>query len=272
LVVTTFPHAAISEKLHQHAIQAIEYAVSSTQPTPVFGYPPARGPRPEWDFAIPVLPRQTEPALVFLRWRRDLLTAPEPGLEFALSAVRVLMPYLAARGESGIDNGHLETTLTLHSGPMKAEVPDGTGRLARTISRFDTPVLLWGGDVAQRDAAARYIHDKSPLRDRQFVTVDCAARSDVWFLDWPLSEDDDHSIPGTLYLRDVESLNAQSQARLWQIVGQNSSGRRNPRIVAGTHGELLNRVGSGVFREDVYFGLAANAMILQQASPPESLT
>jgi DNA-binding NtrC family response regulator len=145
-------------------------------------------------------------------------------------------------------------------------------------SGSDASVLFIGESGTGKELAARAVHDHSSRRDRPFVVFDCGATSET------LIESDlfGHrkgaftgasadrvgafaaADGGTLFLDEIGDLPLALQPKLLRLLeageitplGAQRSERYDVRVVAATHHDLWNEVGSGSFRGDLYYRLA----------------
>jgi len=163
----------------------------------------------------------------------------------------------------------------------KSAAMDNLRNLIDRIANHDTPVLIIGEPGTDKESFARYIHGKSQYKNGPFVAVNVSAltASD------PSSEIFgktigeirqpgllDEAQGGTLFLKDIGSLDKNAQAKLQDALhkhGFTRSGGGNPepmnvRIIAATDKPLDEAVSNGTFRDDLYFQLS----ILPVVVPP----
>ncbi len=160
----------------------------------------------------------------------------------------------------------------------------GSGRamqqVAALISRVgptEARVLITGESGTGKELVAAAIHASSQRQSRAFVTVNCAAIP----RDLVESEMFGHergsftgaterrlgrfelAHGGTLFLDEVGDLSQEAQAKLLrtletgelQRIGAETMMRIDARVVAATNRDLGDAVGSGSFREDLFFRL-----------------
>jgi len=157
--------------------------------------------------------------------------------------------------------------------------------LAR-IAPSDSSALIQGETGTGKELVARALHDASPRAKGPFVVVDCGALAEN-LLDAELfghtkgaftgavaaragAIEEAHG--GTVFLDEIGELPLSLQPKLLRAVesrtvrrvGEVSFRRVDVRFVAATHRSLLDMVGSGDFREDLFFRLA----VLPIAVPP----
>jgi transcriptional regulator with GAF, ATPase, and Fis domain len=155
---------------------------------------------------------------------------------------------------------------------------------ARTVSRSNAPVLVFGETGTGKEVIARAIHEDSPFRKGPFRRVNCGAiapdlidselfghepgaftgatsRRKGWF---------EQADGGTLFLDEVGELALAAQVRLLRVVqdsevvrvGGERPIRVRVRIVAATHRDLPAMVEAGTFREDLYYRLAVYPIVI----------
>ncbi|MXW70740.1 MAG: AAA domain-containing protein [Acidobacteria bacterium] len=148
---------------------------------------------------------------------------------------------------------------------------------AARVARFDVPVLIEGETGSGKELLARYVHRRSPRRDRPLVAVNCGALPDG------LLEAEffghargaftgaDAARPGlleaadggTLFLDEVGELSPQGQATLLRVlqerefrrVGEIRVRRSDFRLIAATHRPLAELAAAREFRRDLFYRL-----------------
>jgi DNA-binding NtrC family response regulator len=152
-------------------------------------------------------------------------------------------------------------------------------RLARLVAPRLTTVLIAGPTGSGKELVARALHALSPRAARPFVVVNCAAIPESLLE----SELFGHTrgaftgavqpqlgrIPaahgGTLFLDEVSELPLNMQAKLLRFLEQKEVQRLGTaevtavdvRVVAASNQDLAARASKGVFREDLFYRLAA---------------
>ncbi len=171
--------------------------------------------------------------------------------------------------------------------PVSSEVFDeikGSGKavermtaLARKVAASPSAVLIRGESGTGKELLAEAIHAASPRAARPFVKVHCAALSQS-LLESELfghvkgaftGADRDRmgrfeqAHGGTLFLDEIGDINLEVQTKLLRVLQEMSFervGSSQPitvdvRILAATHQDLEAMIGSGRFREDLYYRL-----------------
>ncbi|MBN2575539.1 MAG: sigma-54-dependent Fis family transcriptional regulator [Deltaproteobacteria bacterium] len=141
-----------------------------------------------------------------------------------------------------------------------------------------TRVLITGESGTGKELIARAIHRESPLRDRPFIKVNCAAippeliESELFGHErgaftgaaarkrglFELADG------GTIFLDEIGDMSLSAQAKVLRVlesgelsrVGSESSLKVDVRVLAATNRDLQAAVASGQFREDLFFRLA----------------
>jgi len=186
--------------------------------------------------------------------------------------------------------------LTVENALKLARLEDENRQLRRRVGKFD---IVWQSEAMRRvmaqvervaasesrvcvlgetgtgkELVARAIHERSPRRDRPFVTVNCAAvPADL--IESELFGHEKGSFTGaanrhlgkfeqadggTLFLDEIGDMPLAMQAKLLRVlqdgeverVGGDRSIVVNTRVIAATHRDLAGLVAKGTFREDLY--------------------
>ncbi|GLI33059.1 MAG: sigma 54-interacting transcriptional regulator [Deltaproteobacteria bacterium] len=148
-------------------------------------------------------------------------------------------------------------------------------RMVEQVAPLDSPVLLLGETGTGKELIANAIHSSSPRKDGPFIKVNCGAIPET-LLDSELFGHEkgaftgaisrkrgrfERADKGTIFLDEIGELPAQAQVRLLHVlqrkeierVGGTSSIPVDIRIISATHRNLQEMVGSGQFREDLWF-------------------
>ena len=141
-----------------------------------------------------------------------------------------------------------------------------------------TRVLITGESGTGKELVARAIHRESPLRDRPFVKVNCAAippeliESELFghergaFTGAAARKKGLFELAdgGTIFLDEIGDMSLSAQAKVLRVlqsgelsrVGSETTLKVDVRVLAATHRDLPAAVAKGQFREDLYFRLA----------------
>jgi len=166
-------------------------------------------------------------------------------------------------------------TLVAESPAMK-ELLKVAERAASSIE----PVLITGESGTGKERIARFVHERSPRRDKPFVRVNCVALSEQGLESELFGHERgagargrregclELAEGGTLLLDEVGDASPAVQAKLLRVlvdreyvrVGGTSSLKADVRVIATTNRNLPKEVSEGSFREDLYHRLRALPM------------
>lgn len=158
-------------------------------------------------------------------------------------------------------------------------------KIAR-VAPTNATVLITGETGTGKELVARAIHQGSLRKDENFLAVNCAAVAEQ-LLESELFGHEKGSFTGadrskqglfeaahrgTLFLDEAGEMSLNLQAKLLRVltegqltrVGATTPRKVDVRIIVATHRDLLGRVRSGDFREDLYYRLA----VVPIAVPP----
>jgi two-component system, NtrC family, response regulator AlgB len=155
----------------------------------------------------------------------------------------------------------------------------GVITLALQIAPSNMSVLIEGESGTGKELLARLVHQQSNRRDRAFVTVNCAAlphsllESEVFghvrgaFTGAVKDRQGRFEVAdgGTVFLDEIGEIEPATQVKLlrflqskeFERVGESVTRKVDVRILAATNRNLEGAVGSGAFREDLYYRLNA---------------
>ena len=161
--------------------------------------------------------------------------------------------------------------------------------LRRYIEKFAkaaAPVLITGESGTGKERVARAVHRMSPRSRQEFVAENCAAIPETLLesvlfghkrgsFTGAVKDHPGHFVAahkGTLFLDEIGEMSMPMQAKMLRVlqegevraVGDNRVRRVDVRVVAATNQDLEAAVGSGRFREDLYFRLN----VLRLSLPP----
>ncbi len=147
---------------------------------------------------------------------------------------------------------------------------------ARTVSKFDIPVLITGESGSGKDVVARFIHKNSKRANGPFVAVNCAAIPND-LLETELFGYAKGTFTGqigagkeglfaaakggTLFLDEIGDMPLALQAKILRVLESNQYrpvGGSTPidtdvRIISATNHNLKEMVDEGTFREDLFY-------------------
>ena len=149
---------------------------------------------------------------------------------------------------------------------------------AQRVALRDVPVLLEGESGTGKELFARAIHDHSPRRDKPFIPVNCGAIPQALVESELFGHEKgaftganvqrkghfESAHGGTIFLDEIGELPKDMQVRLLRVLQEGEIvrlGASNPisvavRIVAATNRTLIEEVGEGRFREDLFYRIA----------------
>ncbi len=150
-------------------------------------------------------------------------------------------------------------------------------RMVEQVASLDSPVLLLGETGTGKELIANAIHTFSPRKEGPFIKVNCGAIPET-LLDSELFGHEkgaftgaigqkrgrfERADKGTIFLDEIGELPPHAQVRLLHVlqrkeierVGGTNSIPVDIRIISATHRNLQEMVGSGQFREDLWFRL-----------------
>lgn len=150
-------------------------------------------------------------------------------------------------------------------------------RLVQAVAETPADVLLMGETGTGKDLLARYIHEHSPRRERNFVAINCGGmpesliESELFGHEKGAFTDAkekrigkfEHAHGGTLFLDEIESMPMSLQVKLLRVLeeraierlGSNTLIPLDLRIIAATKADLRAQAEAGEFREDLYYRL-----------------
>jgi two-component system C4-dicarboxylate transport response regulator DctD len=181
-----------------------------------------------------------------------------------------------------IENRKLKIELEAQSAPGPRIIGNTPAiKQVRTLVHHiaDTPadILILGETGTGKDLMARYIHEHSNRRDKNFVAINCGAvpenliESELFGHEKGAFTDAksqrigkfEHASGGTLFLDEIESMPMTLQIKLLRVLEERAIERLGAnelipldiRIIAATKVDLKEAAERGEFREDLYYRL-----------------
>ncbi|WP_224982004.1 sigma-54-dependent transcriptional regulator [Geomonas agri] len=165
----------------------------------------------------------------------------------------------------------------------RSSVLGGIFQYIEVIAPTPQPVLICGETGTGKELFARAVHDASGRKGR-FVALNVAGLDDQMLSDTLFGhargaftgadKQRDGVIAqaagGTLFLDEIGDLNEASQIKLLRLLqegeyfplGADHPKKSDARMVLATHRNLLERVGQGSFRQDLYYRLFAHQVCI----------
>jgi len=156
--------------------------------------------------------------------------------------------------------------------------------LVERVAATGATVLILGETGTGKELFARAVHDLSARKDGPFIKVDCGAipagliESELFGHEKGAFTDAikrrvgrfELADGGTIFLDEIGDLPLDLQTKLLRVlregaferVGGARTIKTDARVVAATNRDLGMRIGSAVFREDLYYRLAAFPILL----------
>jgi len=206
----------------------------------------------------------------------DYLHKPLDFEELRRGLDRALQQGAAQRDTAGAPSGALEGMIG-DSAPMRELFS-----MIRAVAPSEASVLILGESGTGKELVARALHEGSPRRGRQLVTVNCAALAEN-LLESELFGHEKGAYTGaqrqrdgrfvqadggTLFLDEIGEMAVALQAKLLralqqgevQRLGSDRPLRVDVRVIAATNRDLAAEVRAGNFREDLYYRLNVIAL------------
>lgn len=196
------------------------------------------------------------------------------------------------------DSHAVQFVATLLHGTSRALVESDHSRklyeLAGRIAQSDVSVFISGPTGSGKEIMARFIHDRSPRRDKEFVAVNCAAIPDN-MLEAMMFGHEKGSFTGastanigviraadggTLLLDEISEMSLQLQAKLLRAIqelmitpiGGTKQIKVDLRILATSNRDMWEECRLGRFREDLFYRLNVFPIATQALSArPEDI-
>lgn len=152
-----------------------------------------------------------------------------------------------------------------------------THQLCTLVAGTSLSVLIQGETGTGKEYVARTVHSLSDRKDEVFLAVDCGVMSDSLFsseffgyskgafTDAKTDKEGyfEFADKGTLFLDEIGNMNIDMQMKLLRVLqekkvrrtGSNKEIDIDVRVLAATNDDLIQKVKSGEFREDLYHRL-----------------
>lgn len=150
-------------------------------------------------------------------------------------------------------------------------------RIAMQVAPTDMTVLITGESGSGKESFSKIIHNLSPRKHGQFIAINCGSIPEGT-IDSELFGHEKGSFTGahearkgyfevtnggTIFLDEIGEMPLETQARLLRVlengefikVGSSKVQKTDVRVVAATNVNLLGKVESNKFREDLYYRL-----------------
>jgi DNA-binding NtrC family response regulator len=171
-----------------------------------------------------------------------------------------------------------------HSDAMAAMIGDSLAmrqlrQLITEVAASDVTVLIQGESGSGKELVAQALHAASARHDERFIAVDCTTLQESLFESELFGHERgaftgadrrkagliEAAAHGTLFLDEIGEAGPAIQAKLLRVlesgrfrrVGATSDLRTDVRIVAATNRDLAQRARQQLFRDDLYYRLAA---------------
>lgn len=179
-----------------------------------------------------------------------------------------------ARLQSSIDQHGLTPGGIIGTSPRMLEVFSSI----RKVASSDVAVLITGESGTGKELVARAIHELSPRRDQECVTINCGAipenlleselfgheKGSFSGANTRVQGKVEYAHKGTLFLDEIGELPLNLQVKLLrflqektiQRVGGRDTIAVDARIMAATNRDIIKETEAGLFREDLYYRIS----------------
>ncbi|NRA87125.1 MAG: sigma-54-dependent Fis family transcriptional regulator [Rhizobiales bacterium] len=149
--------------------------------------------------------------------------------------------------------------------------------LAKQVAPSQASILITGESGTGKEVMAQYIHNQSKRKDKQFISINCAAIPEHLIESELFGHEKgaftgavarrigkfEEASGGTLLLDEISEMDVRLQAKLLRVIQErivDRVGGTKPvavdiRIIATSNRDLLQAVREGTFREDLLFRL-----------------
>ncbi len=172
------------------------------------------------------------------------------------------------------ENKQLRRRVGRHELVWKSDVMQRVMAQVDRVASSESRVCILGETGTGKELVARAIHERSPRRERPFVTVNCAAVPSELIESELFGHEKgaftgaaarhlgkfEQAHGGTLFLDEIGDMPAAMQAKLLRLLQEGELERIggekpivvNTRVIVATHRDLDALVAKGAFREDLY--------------------
>jgi two-component system C4-dicarboxylate transport response regulator DctD len=181
-----------------------------------------------------------------------------------------------------LENRHLKKELETHSSPGPRILGNAPSivhmrNMLNQVMNAPADVMIDGETGTGKELVARYLHDHSIRKDKNFVALNCGAipehiiESELFGAESGAYTGADkrrigkfeYANGGTIFLDEIESTPMSLQVKLLRVLeerkvvrlGSNTSINLDIRIIAATKVDLLALCDQGIFRHDLYYRL-----------------
>jgi transcriptional regulator with PAS, ATPase and Fis domain len=157
-------------------------------------------------------------------------------------------------------------------------------RLIQRTAVADKPILIQGDSGTGKELVARALHEASPLADKPFVVINCAALPET-LLESELFGHEKGAFTGavsskpglfevadggTMFIDEIGELAGSLQAKLLRVledgsmrrIGSVKERRVRVRLLAATNRDMSEEVREGRFREDLFYRINVLTIML----------
>jgi two-component system response regulator GlrR len=145
------------------------------------------------------------------------------------------------------------------------------------IAEFSVPVFVYGETGTGKELCAQAIHNLSHRSNKPFVAINCGSIPDTLIENelfghvkgaYTDAQSNSggviaHADGGTLFLDEVDTLSQKGQVSLLRFIqekeykplGTNQPFHSDVRIICATNADILSKINTGEFRQDLFFRL-----------------
>ena len=150
-------------------------------------------------------------------------------------------------------------------------------KMAEKVANSDASVMITGPSGSGKEVLSRYLHDKSPRSEHDFIAINCAAIPDTMLEATLFGYEKgaftgavqacpgkfEQAQNGTILLDEITEMPLELQVKLLRVLqereverlGSRKTIKLNIRIIATSNRDIKKAVDNGEFREDLYYRL-----------------